>query len=178
MIELPPLPGEDDPIETAGTGVYVDQESDTYTPPGRFRAIVSKVVIRPRTLVDAIRWLRAQITTPTQSWKGLCQSSVRQAYDLPAWATSAKQACEKTPKKYLHKTPLAKAPRGSIGYYRIGTNWHAVVMTGIRTHDKCLSVDYMRQGKIDYTPRDFARWGRPEFVGWSDWTPYGRIKLG
>jgi hypothetical protein len=50
------------------------------------------------------------------------------------------------------------------------------IAAGIKTHDKCLSNDYVRQGKIDYAPRTFQRWGL-KYLGWSAWTPYGELNV-
>ena len=173
---------EDDIVLTAGTGEHVDQPSD-YVPPvtGRFRVAASKlkalITTKPRFIIDAIRWSRGQITEPSQSWKGLCQSHCRTAYGLPAWAPSAIEAWRKTPKQYRHPGKPEDAPRGALLYYEIGKYGHVAIATGIKTNDKCLSNDYMRQGRIDYTPRRFPRWG-VKYLGWSDWTPYGRIAVG
>jgi hypothetical protein len=129
-----------------------------------------------RTPDDAIAWLQNQSKFPTQSWKGLCQSSCRGAYGIPAWAGSAIIAWNKIPKEHQHKGKPGDAPRGAIMYYKIGKFGHAVVAIGKTTNDKCMSVDYIRQGKIDIAPRSFARWGAT-YLGWSDWTPFGFIDL-
>lgn len=185
-MELPDLLDEDAPIidRTTAGGDYIDAPSDTVTPApkvGGFRGAFSKVaavVKRPRGIVEAIRWSRRQIVDRTQSWKGLCQSHCRQAYGLDAWAPSAIAAWRATPKKYRHTGGRPEdAPRGALLYYDIGIHGHVAIATGIKTHDKCLSNDYVRQGWIDYTPRHFKRWGA-RYLGWSEWTPKGVIKVG
>jgi hypothetical protein len=67
------------------------------------------------------------------------------------------------------------APRGALLYYSGGRYGHVAIATG-RTNLRCLSNDYVRQGKIDYAPRSFSRWGL-HYVGWSVWTPYGELRL-
>ena len=175
---------EDDIVLSAGTGEHVDQPSD-YVPAQSggfgFRSVVAKVkavVVKPRDIFAAIKWSRGQITDPSQSWSGLCQSHCRTAYGLPAWAPSAIEAWRKIPAKEKHRGGKpSDAPRGALLYYEIGKYGHVAIATGIKTSDKCLSNDYMRQGRIDYTPRTFPRWGA-KYLGWSAWTPYGRIVVG
>lgn len=171
---------EDDIVLTAGTGEHVDQPSD-YVPPvtGGFRIAASKlkalITTKPRAIVDAIKWSRGQITEPSQSWKGLCQSHCRTAYGLPAWAPSAIEAWNRIPEKHKHRTSNPNnAPRGALIYYSGGQFGHVVIAIGVRTHDKCLSNDYVRPGRIDVAPRSFPRWGI-KCEGWSFWTPSGSL---
>lgn len=131
-----------------------------------------------RTVNDAIKWSRGQITRPSQSWKGLCQSHCRTAYGVQAWAPSAIEAWKRTPNDKKHKGGKpSDAPRGALLYYSGGQYGHVALAIGKKTNDKCLSNDYMRQGRIDVTPRTFPRWGL-KYLGWSNWTPYGNLPLG
>jgi hypothetical protein len=125
---------------------------------------------------DAIAWMREQSVHPTQSWRGLCQSSCRGAYRIPAWAGSAILAWNKIPKEHRHYGKPGSAPRGAIMYYSIGKYGHAVIAIGKKTNDKCMSVDYVRQSRIDVAPRSMVRWGA-KYLGWSDWTPFGFIDI-
>ena len=106
-----------------------------------------------RDVDGAIKWLKNQSKSPSQSWKGLCQSSCRQAYGLPAWAPSATQAWHSVKDKYkvkckdhTDKSWWAAIPRGAIIYSTAGQYGHAWIadddMTG-------WSVDYKRNGYID-----------------------------
>jgi hypothetical protein len=129
-----------------------------------------------RTPDEAIAWLREQSAHPTQSWKGLCLSSCRSAYGINPIGISANAFWASVPKEHRHYGKPSAAPRGAIMIYAIGKYGHAVIAIGKKTNDKCLSVDYVRQGRIDVAPRSFARWGA-RYLGWTDWTPYGFIKL-
>lgn len=129
-----------------------------------------------RSVDDAIAWSKSQIDRPTQNWSNMCQSHCRQAYGVPAWASSAKIAWNTIPSREKHAggKPF-DAPRGALIYFDSGTYGHVAIATGKSTNDKCLSNDYMRQGQIDYAPRDFPRWGL-HYAGWSFWTPYGELR--
>ena len=106
-----------------------------------------------RDVDGAIEWLANQSKNPTQSWKGLCQSSCRQAYGLPAWASSATQAWAAVDKKYKVECPDYKdkswwsaIPRGAIIYSTAGKYGHAWIADNDMTG---WSVDYKRSGYID-----------------------------
>lgn len=129
-----------------------------------------------RTVQEVMAHSRRQITEPDQDWKGMCQSHVRQAYGVPAWAPSAIAAWRRIPLEFKHRGNPSKAPRGAILYYEGGKYGHVAIAAGIHTNDKCLSNDYVRQGEIDYAPRDFKRWGLT-YLGWSNWTPYGILSV-
>jgi len=130
----------------------------------------------PRSVDQIIEWSERQITNPSQNWSGLCQSHVRQAMGIGAWAPSAIEAWGMIPagKKHATSDP-SKAERGSAIYYSGGQYGHVVIAIGKSTNDKCLSNDYVRQGWIDKAPRTFPRWGL-ECVGWSFWTPAGEVE--
>lgn len=124
---------------------------------------------------DVLDWGRAQIEEDAVDWSGLCQSFCRQAYGVEPWATSAIHAWGAIPRAYkVTGRPVNLAPRGAILYYAGGNSGHAALAVGVATHDKCLSVDYQRQGRIDFAPRDFPRWGI-RYLGYSFWTPYGEL---
>jgi hypothetical protein len=129
-----------------------------------------------RTVREAILFSRGQILHPSQSWEGLCQSHCRQAYGVRAWAPSAITAWGKIPRREkVVGRPVTAAPRGALLYYAGGKYGHVAIAAGIKTHDKCLSNDYVRQGKIDYAPRTFPGWGL-RYLGYSFWTPFGELK--
>lgn len=122
-----------------------------------------------RTINEAMADARAQIKNPTKSWDGLCQSFCRDiVYDVPVWAPSAIEAWGKIPRAHRIMGNVFKMPRGSLLYYAIGKHGHVAVAS----KRLCISNDYVRQGKIDYAPRNFPRWG-VKFLGASFWTPYG-----
>jgi hypothetical protein len=130
-----------------------------------------------RSVDEVIDWSKSQITNPTQSWDNLCQSHCRQAYGVGPWASSAKVAWNSIPtkEKVIGGSP-SDAPRGALIYFDSGSFGHVAIAVGKSTNNKCLSNDYVRQGKIDYAPRDFKRWNL-HYAGWSAWTPFGALEL-
>lgn len=115
-----------------------------------------------RDVAGALKWLADQSKNPSQSWKGLCQSSCRQAYKMPAYGSSAKQAWSNVDKKY--RTAItnykddewwATVPAGAILYSTAGTYGHAWVADSDET---AWSVDYKRNGKIDRVPIRIPGW--------------------
>ena len=172
---------EDVPLADHGRGQYVDSPSDAPSA-GGLRAVFAKAVARvlpiiPRTVVDAIRAGRAEIPRRTQSWRGLCLMFVRTRYGWTAGIHDARTYASKVPRKYRHYGRVEDAPRGALLLYDIGEHGHIAIATGIKTNDKCLSNDYMRQGEIDYAPRRLPRWGA-RYMFWTEWTPAGLIKVG
>lgn len=130
-----------------------------------------------RTVDEAIEFAEKQAVSPTQSWKNLCQSFCRQAYGVPAWASSAKQAWAKIPKDQKRSGGYPdEAPRGALIYFTSGEYGHVALAIGKSTSDKCWSNDYVESGMIDKAPRTFPRWGLT-YAGWSAWTPYGEMNL-
>ena len=124
---------------------------------------------------EAIDWMIHQIDHPSQpTWAHLCQSSVRQALGLPAWAASAKIAHSKTPKKELHHTAVGDVPPGSICYGLLNTKSGHAWLSGHKGFG--FSVDYKRRGKIDRVPLALPAWTHDEKVLWTRWTPFGIIK--
>lgn len=130
-----------------------------------------------RSVDQAIAWSRSQIEHPTQDWDGKCQSHVRQAYGVDAWARSAIIAWERIPddQKYEGR-PISEAPRGAALYYDIGRYGHVTIAIGKKTNVNCLSNDYVRTGHIDVAPRTLPRWNAA-YLGWSSWTPFGVMDL-
>lgn len=129
-----------------------------------------------RTVDEVMAFGRDEIKNPDRSYNGLCQSFCRTAYGVPAWAPSAIAAWKRIPADAKHRGAPSTAPRGALLYYAGGKYGHVAIAAGKKTHDKCLSNDYVRQGKIDYAPRTFDRWGL-QYLGWSTWTPFGSLKL-
>lgn len=131
-----------------------------------------------RTVDEVMAWSRSEIGKPSRDWRGMCQSHCRSAYGVPGWSPSAITAWGKIPKEHRNEGGKPEdAPRGAILYYSGGEFGHAALAAGVQSSGKCLSNDYVRSGRIDYAPRDFARWGNLKFVGWSAWTPYGSLRL-
>lgn len=130
-----------------------------------------------RDVKEVMTWARAQRKDPSRDWTMLCQSFCRQAYGVQAWAPSAISAWGKIPRAYKHVGGKpSQAPRGALLYYAIGKHGHVAIAAGIKTHDKCLSNDYVERGQIDYAPRTFSRWGA-RYLGWSTWTPFGSLRV-
>ena len=112
----------------------------------------------------ALKWLADQSANPTQSWKGLCQSSARQAWSCPAWASSAKDAWAAVHDRYKVECPDYKdkswwqhVPAGAILYSVPPTSkyGHAWVAAGDMTG---WSVDYKRSGYIDLVEIRLKGW--------------------
>ena len=114
-----------------------------------------------RDVNGAIEWLPGE-QKPSQSWAGLCQSASRNAYKMPAYGSSAKQAWANVENKYKTKITSYKddefwstVPRGAILYSTGGTYGHAWVADSDET---AWSVDYKRHGKIDRCPIRLSGW--------------------
>ena len=131
-----------------------------------------------RTIDQAIAWGRGQITNPTQSWQGKCQSFVRSCDGVAAWAPTAYDAWLKIPdsKKAQGGHP-SDAPRGAALYYKHAAGDPRPGHVVIATKTNCLSNDIYRAGHIDVAPRDIfiAHW-HMTYLGWSLWTPFGEMK--
>lgn len=132
-----------------------------------------------RTASEAIAWGTAQVTHPTQSWKGLCQSFVRSCDGVAGWAPSAYDAWLKIPDAHKHAGGHpADAPAGAAIYFKrnhVGQERPGHVV--LATAKNCLSNDIYREGHIDFAPRDIfiAHWNMA-YLGWSLWTPFGEVK--
>lgn len=130
-----------------------------------------------RDVQDVIDFAKKEMRTPSKSWKGLCQSFCRSAYGVPAWAPSAISAWGKIPRNQKHAGGKPEnAPRGALLYYAGGKYGHVAIAAGVKTKNTCFSNDYVETGKIDRAPRSFSRWGL-KYLGWSNWTPYGELKV-
>lgn len=131
-----------------------------------------------RTASEAVAFAQAQITHPSQSWAGLCQSFVRHAHGVPAWAPSAYDAWLKIPAKHQHHTPYEQIPAGAAIYYKrnhVGAErpGHVVVSLG---DGSCVSNDIYRHGMVDQAPAGIfiGHWNMT-YLGWSLWTPAGMV---
>ena len=131
-----------------------------------------------RSVDEVMDWAKGQIKNPTQDWRGLCQSFCRQAYGLPVWAPSAISAWGKIPRKNKHVGGKpSDAPRGALLYFAGGKYGHVMIAAGRKTRNKAISNDYIKNGEIDFCPRDIPRWGNLRYLGWSAWTPKGELRL-
>lgn len=152
-----------------------DVPSDVVPLSARIGIIIPRGKVLPRSVDEVIAWGRDQIKNPTQDWTGKCQSFCRQSYGVRAWAPSAITAWNKIPARHKHQGGKpSEAPRGALIYFAGGQFGHVSLAIGKKTHDKCLSNDYVRHGQINVAPRDFPRWGL-RYVGWSLWTPFGSL---
>lgn len=126
---------------------------------------------------QAEQYALGQITHPSQSWKGLCQSFVRHCYGVNSWAPSAYDAWLKIPadKKHtdadFHAIPAGAAvyfKRNHAGQERPG---HVVFNLG---NGICVSNDIYRSGQVDKCPNNIfiAHWNMA-YLGYSFWTPFG-----
>ena len=131
-----------------------------------------------RSIDEAIAWGRGQVTHPTQSWKGLCQSFVRSCDGVSGWAPTAFDAWEKIPA--AHKTAggdIHSAPRGAALYFKHAAGDPRPGHVVLATRTQCLSNDIYRSGHIDVAPRDiFISHWHMTYLGWSLWTPFGTMK--
>ncbi|NBQ37507.1 MAG: hypothetical protein EBU42_08085 [Synechococcus sp.] len=123
---------------------------------------------------QALAWMEKQSKSPSQDWTCLCQSSVRQAYGMPAWAPSAKQAWDAVGSKYKHpvtkyddKGWWASIPAGGIVYSLAGTYGHAWLSAGDMAG---WTVDYVRRGHIDLADIRLKGWSSyyKGVAGWID----------
>lgn len=131
-----------------------------------------------RNIDAAVAWGRGQITNPTQSWRGKCQSFVRSCDGVGAWAPTAYDAWLKIPDGHKHAGgDIHAAPRGAALYFKHATGDPRPGHVVLATKTRCLSNDIFRAGMIDFAPRDIflSKW-RMSYLGWSFWTPYGEVK--
>ena len=56
-----------------------------------------------RNVDKAIEWMEKQSKNPSQSWKGLCQSTCRQAYSMGPFGSSARDAWGNVKDRYKVK---------------------------------------------------------------------------
>lgn len=126
-----------------------------------------------RSIADAVKWARGMDGKPAPGGPGHCQELVRSAYQLPAWATSAKLAYERIPHDQLHKGDnIHAAPAGAMLYFPTLSDYGHVVL--VLEPGKCLSNDYKARGYCTIAPVDLPAWhGAQHYGGWSLWTPFG-----
>lgn len=168
---------EDSALADVAGPEFIDGQADDISTVGRMAIIIPKRgKILPVTTDEVIAFGRGQIRKPSQDWYVKCQSFCRQSYRVPAWSGSAIGAWNKTPKRFRNLGTPSEAPRGALLYYSGGKYGHVAIAIGKKTHDKCLSNDYVRRGQIDVAPRTFPRWGLT-YVGWSAWTPWGSLDV-
>jgi len=116
-----------------------------------------------------VAFAERQMTNPTQSWRGLCQSFSRQSVGAEAWASTALGAWNATPganRIYAHPDSSSSG----IAYFGDRFPGHAVPLDGLMAW----SNDILRPGMIDYVHWDvFIRaWGLP-YLGRIMMTPSG-----
>ena len=130
-----------------------------------------------RSIDEAIAWGRGQITHPSQSWKGKCQSFVRSCYGVAAWAPSAYDAWLKVPAAHQFTGPIHEVPRGFAIYFKHASGDPRPGHVVLATKTACLSNDIYRSGQIDVAPRDIflSKWNM-HYLGASAWTPFGVAK--
>lgn len=130
-----------------------------------------------RSIDEAIAWGRGQIDHPTQSWKGLCQSFVRNCDGVAGWATTAYDAWLKIPDGHKSTGHIGDAPRGAAIYFKHASGDPRPGHVVLATASACLSNDIYRSGMIDNAPRDIfiSKWNMT-YLGWSLWTPFGTMK--
>jgi hypothetical protein len=127
-----------------------------------------------RDVQASLDWMKNQSLHGGPKWQHKCQSSVRSALALPAWAPSARIAFEKTPKAELHKLKAHEIEAGMILYGLESTQYgHAWLAAG---HGKAWSVDYRRKGYIDLCTATLPNWTHRDWAWATLWTPYGHIK--
>lgn len=128
-----------------------------------------------KTIKDAVKWAEGMNGKAAPGGPGHCQELVRDAYGLPAWATSAKLAFAKIPKNQLHTTPLKLAPAGAMVYFPTLSDFgHVILSVG---GGKALSNDYALKGYCNIVNIELPNWhGEQHYGGWSLWTPYGVAK--
>jgi hypothetical protein len=134
-----------------------------------------------KTVQQVMADARREIKAPSRGWKGMCQSFCRSMYGVPAWAGSASAAWNLIPRQHKHVggSP-SQAPRGAVLYFvnKSGRgSGHAMLAAGIKTHNKAIGTDYMRNNRVDYCPRTIPNWGNLKYVGWSPWTPFGELNV-
>lgn len=119
-----------------------------------------------------------QIHSPSQSWKGLCQSFVRHCYGVQGWADTAYDAWLRIPDAHKHSGGHeSEAPRGAALYFKHASGDPRPGHVVLATVKNCLSNDIARSGMIDIAPRDiFIKKWNMQYLGYSLWTPFGSVK--
>jgi hypothetical protein len=117
-----------------------------------------------RNVDKAIEWMEKESKNPSQSWKGLCQSTCRRAYSMGPFGGSAREAWGNVNSRfkvnitnYKDKEWWQSVPRGAI-LYSVPPNskyGHAWLANGDMTG---WSVDYKRSGFIDLVEIRLKGW--------------------
>jgi hypothetical protein len=131
-----------------------------------------------RTIDEAIEWGRGQVSSPSQSWQGKCQTFVRSCDGVGAWALTAYDAWLRIPAAHRSDAgSVHDAPRGAALYFRHASGDPRPGHVVLATKSNCLSNDIYRKGMIDCAPRDIfaSHWGMT-YLGWSLWTPSGEVR--
>lgn len=130
-----------------------------------------------RNVDQAIAWGLSQVSHPTQSWRGKCQSFVRSCDGVGPWAPTAYDAWLRIPAAHRHEGGLpSDAPRGAALYFKHASGDPRPGHVVLATKAACLSNDIYRSGMIDVAPRDvFITHWRMTYLGWSLWTPSGDV---
>lgn len=126
-----------------------------------------------RTISEAVAWATAMDGKPAPGGPGHCQELTRDAYGIPAWATSAKLAWGRIPHDQIHTGKDWHAiPAGAMVYFPSLSDYgHVVLSLG---GGKCLSNDYKQRGFCTIAPLPLPNWhGADHYGGWSFWTPSG-----
>lgn len=126
-----------------------------------------------RTISEAVKWAENLVGKPAPGGPGHCQELVREAYAIPAWATSAKLAYARIPHDQLHTGKDWHAiPAGAMIYYPTLSDYgHVTLSIG---GGKVISNDYKTRGLVCVAPADLPAWhGDQHFGAWSLWTPFG-----
>lgn len=132
------------------------------------------------TIPQAEAYALGQISHPSQSWKGLCQSFVRHCYGVPGWATTAYDAWLKIPTDHQSHSDFKAIPAGAAVYFKHATGdprpGHVVFSLG---NGVCVSNDIYRSGMVDKAPTGiFVPHWNMTYLGWSFWTPFGYMPKG
>lgn len=129
-----------------------------------------------RSVPEALAWGTGQVSHPSRSWKGLCQSFVRSSMGAPAWAPTAYDAWLKVPQAHRNDGSLALVPAGAAVYFERNHRGaerpgHVALSLG---GGRCLSNDIYRAGMIDEAGLSvFGPSWNMTYLGWSFWTPFG-----
>ena len=127
-----------------------------------------------KNVEKALDWMKKESKTPSQSWKSLCQSTCRRAYQMPAYGSSATAAWHSIPKRFKHpvtryddKEWWASIPSGAIIYTADVGSWgHAWMCQD--AGESAWSVDYLKSGWISECPIKLKNW-TSYYKGVSGW---------
>ena len=133
---------------------------------------------------DVLDWCDRQIDHPTpppgeDDWDHLCMAMARTAWGQSPWATSARLAYARVPKRRLYVTAADQVPAGAICFGLLNTVSGHAWIAGRRAPAGPVgfTVDYRRRGHIDRAPLALPAWTGTQKVTWTDWSPFGRLPL-